>query len=178
MSDLRSKVIRLAHANPDLRPHLLPILTAGLHDGSKLRPEVVKAIHDIISDVIRDKADAIRALTGRGGSLRPSKPKDLVFAYLWRMARFHSGDDPRMPVMADFDLAQGLQARLQAKGYDEFRRPEEVDQLFARPGKAETLYSTDIPNVEVKRLDPFVDELIKALGKDPMGAARRWQGLI
>lgn len=27
MSDLRSKVIRLAHANPALRPHLLPLLT-------------------------------------------------------------------------------------------------------------------------------------------------------
>jgi len=27
MSDLRSRLVRLAHANPDLRPHLLPILT-------------------------------------------------------------------------------------------------------------------------------------------------------
>lgn len=26
MSDLRSKVIRLAHQNPELRPHLLPLL--------------------------------------------------------------------------------------------------------------------------------------------------------
>jgi len=27
MSDLRSRLVRLAHANPDLRPHLLPILS-------------------------------------------------------------------------------------------------------------------------------------------------------
>lgn len=29
MSTLRSKVIRLAHANPSLRPHLLPLLAGG-----------------------------------------------------------------------------------------------------------------------------------------------------
>lgn len=29
MSNLRSRVVRLAHARPDLRPHLLPILAAG-----------------------------------------------------------------------------------------------------------------------------------------------------
>lgn len=29
MSDLRSKVIRLAHQNPELRPHLLPLLQDG-----------------------------------------------------------------------------------------------------------------------------------------------------
>ena len=27
MSDLRSKIVRLAHARPDLRPHLLPLVT-------------------------------------------------------------------------------------------------------------------------------------------------------
>lgn len=27
MSDLRSKIIRLAHQNPELRPHLMPLLT-------------------------------------------------------------------------------------------------------------------------------------------------------
>lgn len=29
MSDLRSKLIRLAHQNPELRPHVLPFLKAG-----------------------------------------------------------------------------------------------------------------------------------------------------
>ena len=29
MSTLRSKVIRLAHENPELRPHLLPLLKEG-----------------------------------------------------------------------------------------------------------------------------------------------------
>jgi hypothetical protein len=41
MSDLRSKVIRLAHANPALRPHLLPLLKeAGGF------PRVVKEVED------------------------------------------------------------------------------------------------------------------------------------
>ncbi len=33
MSSLRSKVIRLAHANPELRPHLLPLLKDAGEDG-------------------------------------------------------------------------------------------------------------------------------------------------
>lgn len=33
---LRSNLIRLAHANPDLRPHLLPILTEGREAGFSL----------------------------------------------------------------------------------------------------------------------------------------------
>lgn len=33
MSDLRARTIRLAHANPDLRPYLLPILREASDDG-------------------------------------------------------------------------------------------------------------------------------------------------
>lgn len=36
MSDLRSKIIRLAHANPELRPHLLPILTSAVRVAGRL----------------------------------------------------------------------------------------------------------------------------------------------
>lgn len=36
MANLRSKVIRLAHANPDLRPHLLPLLKTGGNMGEAL----------------------------------------------------------------------------------------------------------------------------------------------
>jgi len=28
MTDLRKKLVRLAHANPTLRPHILPLVTA------------------------------------------------------------------------------------------------------------------------------------------------------
>lgn len=45
------------------------------------------------------------ACRGRKG-LRTSKPKGCGYsAYVWRMARFHSGADVTMPVMCEFDLA-------------------------------------------------------------------------
>ena len=41
---LRSKLIRLAHANPELRPHLLPILTA----------DSTRPLHEIADEIRRD----------------------------------------------------------------------------------------------------------------------------
>lgn len=51
-----------------------------------------------------------QALTGRSGGLRPSKPTthDGLTQYVWRMARFHSGADMTMPVMATFWLQDYL----------------------------------------------------------------------
>lgn len=43
--NLRSKVIRLAHANPELRPHLLPIL----REAAQTRP-----LHEIASEIRKD----------------------------------------------------------------------------------------------------------------------------
>jgi len=40
--DLRSKVIRLAHQKPELRPHLLPLLQAGAKAASTVRPSSFK----------------------------------------------------------------------------------------------------------------------------------------
>jgi hypothetical protein len=39
MSDLRSKVIRLAHTKPELRPHLLPLLTGQSKQAAKPSPK-------------------------------------------------------------------------------------------------------------------------------------------
>jgi len=46
----------------------------------------------------------LESLTGRKG-LRTAKPKDGFSAYVWRMARFHCGIDPRLPMLAQFDIA-------------------------------------------------------------------------
>lgn len=52
-----------------------------------------------------DYDSVLAAVKGRNG-IRTTKPKENGFAaYVWRMARFHSGKDVTMPVMADFDLA-------------------------------------------------------------------------
>jgi hypothetical protein len=179
----RAALIRLASSLPVGSPERRTII-AGLRDGSNLTDEALRGIHDIFSDVIRDEQVAIKALKGRDGGLRPSKPKDPLYAYIWRMARFHSGDDPRMPVTADFDLAEGVTQRLRARGIEKFHNAEwEAKQKsygFSRfrDDKPDSVGSLDIPSKETKRLDPFIDQLVVKLGSDPMGAARRWKGLL
>lgn len=59
MSDLRSKIIRLAHQNPEMRPHLLPLV-------KKARWDVVRAAEKLDSrmDAMRDRqfADLLKTL--------------------------------------------------------------------------------------------------------------------
>lgn len=179
----RSALIRLASNLPVGSPERRVIL-AGLRDGTNLTDEALRGIHEIFSEVIRNEQAGIKALKGRDGGLRPSKPKDPLYAYIWRMARFHSGDDPRMPVTADFDLAEGITQRLRARGIENFHNAawhaKQEASGFARfrVGQPDSVGSTDIPSQETKRLDPFIDQLVVALGGDPMGAARRWKGLL
>ena len=59
MATLRSKVIRLAHANPELRPHLLPILvgSANMHlagvDMRSPTPEEIQSLRKFVNTVIK-----------------------------------------------------------------------------------------------------------------------------
>lgn len=43
MPDLRNKLIRLAHQNPDLRPHLLPLLSKEARSGRAIPAQMEKA---------------------------------------------------------------------------------------------------------------------------------------
>ena len=66
-----------------------------------------------VIDSDRVEADhLIDRLTGRDGGLRPSKPQAQgdtgLEQYVWRMARFHSGSDPSIPVTAAWDLGKWL----------------------------------------------------------------------
>ncbi len=97
----------------------------------------------------------VRTLTGRKGGLRPSKPKyNGLYAYIWRMARFHSGADMTMPVMCGFDLQDYL---------DEHGIPGKVAMLLDEPGKA-------IAN----EADALAERVLAQLGIDSNVAARRW----
>lgn len=80
MSPLRAKLVRLAHANPGLRPHLLPVLTARTGPEATLRDlqialEVASGYLDALArDVARDPAlearrSVQRALTLANGEL-------------------------------------------------------------------------------------------------------------
>lgn len=80
-------------------------------------------------------------LTGRDGGLRPSKPRAQgdtgLEQYVWRMARFHSGDDPKMPVTAEFDLygylrEEGLMPESGGYREDHVRQIEAILDVVAR----------------------------------------------
>ena len=67
MSTLRAEVIRLAHANPKLRPHLLPLLRqasgqdrqAARKDIKRMTPEEAAEWMGVISESVGQKAHAM-----------------------------------------------------------------------------------------------------------------------
>lgn len=71
---LRSRLIRLAHSNPELRPHLLPLLTAS-HDvegwGPDLAlPEVQKIFEEAHRTVTRSLNEANNAMVAAANASR------------------------------------------------------------------------------------------------------------
>lgn len=57
-TNLRSKLIKLAHANPDLRPHLLPMLKSSSdHD-----PEQMQYLYEGIHKTLRNMEKASRGV--------------------------------------------------------------------------------------------------------------------
>ena len=99
--------------------------------------------------------DATIKLTGRKGGLRPSKPQGSgLYAYMWRMASFHSGADMRMPMTCYFDL----QNYLDAEGIN-----VKVCGLLDDDSRA-----------LLDEIDTAVDIVLIRLGEDNMRAARRW----
>lgn len=98
-------------------------------------------------------------LTGRDGGLRTSKPRadgdDGLTVYAWRMARFHSGADPSMPVTCAWDLQEWLDGL----GVD-----------------ASVSGVTDDAGEDITAaLDAVVEDILTDLGLDADGGARRWQ---
>lgn len=102
----------------------------------------------------------LKVLRGRNGGLRPSKPRkeNGAVCFVWRLARFNSGHDPHMPVMAYFDLADWARSH----------RPEaEVSGIINDAGRR-----------LCDECEALADAVIEAMGLDKFGAARAWRGLI
>lgn len=90
----------------------------------------------------------VEMLKGRKG-LRTAKPKDGFAAYVWRMVRFHSGIDMRMPVTCEFDLSIW------------------ADHSYVNGDKEAYKALRNIA-------DKYADDACKVFGLDNMVAAKRW----
>lgn len=118
------------------------------------------AVNQVMDEI--DVPHLIDRLEGRGGGLRSSKPTtdadDGLTQYVWRMARFHSGDDPCMPVTASWWLREWMENHgIEAS----------VSGIMDDSGKAVT-----------SAIDDVVTIILIAFNKDPAGGAKRWKGLL
>lgn len=101
-------------------------------------------------------------LEGRDGGLRPSKPDAQgdtgLVQYVWRMARFHAGADPEMPVTASWWLQDWLD-----------------DQGI----EASVSGVTDTEGQQITGiLDVIARMLVASFGQDPGAGAERWEGVL
>ena len=121
-----------------------------------MKRETQKVLEDVNVDHLCDR------LEGRNSKLRPSKPNakgdDELVQYIWRMARFHSGADPKMPVMA----SHWLQSYLDKNNID-----------------ARVIGTKDEAGDEIlDALDDVTSEVLSKKGMSDKGAAKRWKGLL
>lgn len=101
-------------------------------------------------------------LTGRDGGLRTSKPTAKndtgLEQYVWRMARFHGGADPSIPVTARWWL-------------DEWLDEEGIDADVS-----------GITNEAGEQIDDLLDVISRLVllrfGYDPDAGVKRWQKAI
>lgn len=112
-------------------------------------------------DAVMDRVDVdhlVDRLTGRNGGLRPSKPTaagdDGLTQFVWRMARFHSGHDPKMPVTAHWWLSSWM---------DDHGIDASVSGIMDDDGKDVT-----------SALDDVVDNVLDELGESKFGAVAAW----
>lgn len=113
-------------------------------------------------DAVMDHVDIdhlVDRLTGRDGGLRVSKPTaegdDGLTQYVWRMARFHSGADPKMPVTCHWWLSSWV---------DDHGIDASVSGIMDDNGKAVT-----------DALEDVTDAVLDELGESKYGAALRWK---
>ncbi len=95
---------------------------------------------------------------GNGERLRATRPEDGTYAYLWRMCRFHSGVDLRMPIACHFHLSIQIEKETGKKYLFGIMNNEQMDILNA--------------------LDNFVTNILCALELDGYKAVWKYKGLL
>lgn len=113
-------------------------------------------IVNLIDAIVENTELAIKKCTvrGLGKKIKTNKPTDGIYAYVWRMARFHSGADMHIPTTHDWDLTDGIEARTGIKVYFDIASFERKAILDA--------------------LDKLAERVVVAVGGDPNAAAIRW----
>lgn len=115
-----------------------------------------KVVDELDMEHLKDR------LTGRDGGLRPSKPSASgdtgLEQYVWRMARFHSGDDPKLPVTATWWLQDWL---------DDQNIEAEVSGIMDKPGKQITAL-----------LGAAAQAIVASFGRNPTGGVEIWQDAV
>lgn len=125
------------------------------HDG-QVPEEIIEYIEVLALDV--DAAVTHCTPYGKGLKLLSNKPEDPYYAYVWRMARFHSGEDMRMPMGAFWDLSEGI------------RSDFEISIGF---------YLIDDSRKKVlDLLDDLADKLLKRIGYSTNRAAIHWRSVV
>lgn len=115
-------------------------------------------------------AIAIAPYNKISNGVRKSKPDENgLIQYVWRMVRFHTGEDLHMPVTANW----WLKNYLDSKGILPDAR-DDLD-LFDEDRSAALRKRREITNEVEDRLEDVIDEVIEIFGRDGMVAARRWK---
>lgn len=96
---LRSAVIRLAHAKPELREHLLPLLkNAGMLDGpaGKVLEEYWNTLHDLEHDLeaVIKEYDVAASYRGGPGTRDANLVMDAINKCLTALGKVSSGNSP------------------------------------------------------------------------------------
>lgn len=145
-----------------------------------LSPEAVSYCASMASLLEAAEDELVQILRGRFGGLRTSKPgegekdlwkRDFLF-YFWRMARFHSGDDPRLPLTADLDLTEAVEHFMEDHKVPLFSH--EYLAKRAEEGKKPLLEYQDLPSEFLRRIDGILDRVLVRLGKNPAKGSRMW----
>ncbi|MEF8808927.1 hypothetical protein, partial [Natronomonas sp.] len=125
----------------------------GVNSKEDLTDAAQRVVEHIDMNHLRDR------LEGRDGGLRPSKPgaeADTGFEqFVWRQARFFSGDDPKIPVTASWWLQDWL---------DDQNIDASVSGVLDKEGKQIMAILSVVAKI-----------LVRSFGRNPQSGLERWQ---
>ncbi len=122
---------------------------------SPLSAEILRYIEYLAGDI----GLAVEECTpyGKGLKVKSNKPEDGYYAFVWRMARFHCGEDSSTPTLCYWDLAQALR--------DDFG----VDVSF--------YFLDDSRRKVLNLMEGLAHKLLDEIGVSTITAARHWNSV-